>query len=732
MLVVVSAGLVLALSGSVASAGPVWVVYHGNAARTGNDTTEPSFLPLRQAWKAALDGRVYAQPLVVAGRVFAVTENDTVYALDAHDGHVLWQRHVGTPMTNVVAQVGCGNIDPLGITSTPVINATANIAFVVATIQDANQIIHHQLIGLDVTTGAVRVSANADPGGVQNPLYIQQRAGLAMGNGRVYVGYGGYSGDCGSYHGWMVSLTQGGTGKVAFDVTPNTRQGAIWETGGPAIDAGGDLFVGTGNPNPNVATGDYGESVLKFDPTLHLLHNFSNSNATADFDFGTTTPALVGGNMVFEIGKQNIGYLLDAGDLHELQHLTVCPTSEAKGADAFDGSHLYVPCDAGIREVNVDTVNRSMSLGWTGPSTSHAGPPILAGGALWSVDWGNARLYALSATTGATMSGFPIAIDPTPHFAGPSAALGLLLVGTNSGVSAFDGPNGPPPPAFGAPTAVKATPGNARATIRWTAPTNPSGSPVTSYTVTPFIGTTAQTSRVFTSTATTEVVTGLTNATTYTFRVAASTAHGIGPRSAPTAAITVGAPTAPTAPKAASTSTTTTTGSLIVSYTAGANNGATITSFTATCTSSNGGVTKSGAHVGATATPIAVGGVTTTKTYTCVVKATNSRGTSPASSASPPVIVGSPAAPTAPTVTKTSAGSLKVTFTPPASNGASITSYTTTCTSSNGGLTNSATGAASPITVTGLTTTKTYTCTVKAANSRGAGPPSPASAAVTA
>jgi polyvinyl alcohol dehydrogenase (cytochrome) len=538
VLLLVSVALVFALSGSVASAGPVWVVYHGNAARTGNDTSEPALLPLHQAWKAALDGSVYAQPLVVAGRVFAVSENDTVYALDAHDGHVLWHRHVGTPMTNVVSQVGCGNIDPLGITSTPVIDAIRNVVFVVGAIQDANKVIHHQLFGLDVTTGVVRVSANADPGRVQNPLYIQQRAGLALGNGRVYVGYGGYAGDCGPYHGWMVSLTESGGAKVAFDVTPHDGQGAIWETGGPAIDPSGDLLVGTGNNNPHVATGDYGESVLKFDKTLHLLHNFSNSNATADQDFGTTTPALVGGNMVFEIGKQNVGYLLDAGDLHVLHHLTVCPTSEAIGADAFDGSHLYVPCSAGIQEVKIDSVHRSMSLGWTGPSTANSGPPILAGGALWSVDWGLARLYALNAATGATVSGFPIAIDPTPHFAGPSAALGLVLVGTKSGVSAFDGPTGPPPRAFGAPTAVTATPGNTKATLHWTAPTNPSGSPITSYTITPFIGFAAQTRHTFASTATTEIVTGLTNGKTYTFRIAASTAHGTGPQSNPSNAIT--------------------------------------------------------------------------------------------------------------------------------------------------------------------------------------------------
>jgi len=444
---VVLAALVGVLLPTAAFAGPVWLVYHGDAARTGDDRSERSLLPLRSAWKERLNGAVYAQPLVADGRVFAVTEGDTVYALDAHDGHGLWARHLGPPMTNVAAQVGCGDIDPLGITSTPVIDLSTHTIFVVEAVQDRTDVIHHRLVGLDLSTGAVRVSVGADPGHRQNPLYIQQRAGLAIGNGRVYIGYGGYAGDCGPYHGWLVSLDLHGHHKLAFDVTPHDGLGAIWETGGPAIESNGDLFVGTGNNDPHPATHDYGESVLKLDPNLHLLHNFSNSNATADQDFGTTTPALVGNDMVFEVGKQNVGYLLDTRDLHQLQHLTVCPTSEAKGADAFDGKHLYVPCDAGIQEVDINTARRSMSLGWTGPSTSATGPPILAGGALWSVDWGAAQLYALNPATGAELHGFPRAIDQTPHFAAPSAALGLILIGTDTGVIAFEGPSGPPPHA---------------------------------------------------------------------------------------------------------------------------------------------------------------------------------------------------------------------------------------------------------------------------------------------
>ena len=79
-----------------------------------------------------------------------------------------------------------------------------------------------------------------------------------------------------------------------------------------------------------------------------------------------------------------------------------------------------------------------------------------------------------------------------------------------------------PATAPAAPTNVTATAGNASAQVTWTAPSD-GGSPITSYTVTPFIGTTAQTPTTVTGSppATTTTVTGLTNGTAYTFTVSA-------------------------------------------------------------------------------------------------------------------------------------------------------------------------------------------------------------------
>jgi hypothetical protein len=145
--------------------------------------------------------------------------------------------------------------------------------------------------------------------------------------------------------------------------------------------------------------------------------------------------------------------------------------------------------------------------------------------------------------------------------------------------------------------------------------------------------------------------------------------------------------------------------------------------------SSNGGVT--GAKTG-TASPLTVTGLTTAKTYTWTVTATNARGTGLASASSSPVIVGAPKAPTTVKAVRVAAGSLRVSFVAGANNGSAITSYTATCVSSNGGVTGVKTGAASPVTVTGLTTTKTYAWTVRATNARGTGHASGPSAAVSA
>ncbi|MSO86645.1 MAG: hypothetical protein EXQ71_03870 [Acidimicrobiia bacterium] len=95
-------------------------------------------------------------------------------------------------------------------------------------------------------------------------------------------------------------------------------------------------------------------------------------------------------------------------------------------------------------------------------------------------------------------------------------------------MSRISNPVTPAATAPGAPTIGAAVAGAGAATVSWTAPVSDGGSPITGYVVTPYIGYYALAPQTFTSTATTQTVTGLMNGTTYRFRVRAINAVGTG------------------------------------------------------------------------------------------------------------------------------------------------------------------------------------------------------------
>src|SRR5262249_20275233 len=146
-------------------------------------------VPPSSAWSSpALDGAIYGEPLVFANRVIVATENDSLYALDIGDGHVVWgPTHVGTPVPQ--SWLPCGDIFPLGITSTPVIAPSPDTVYAVAEPTTAvTNVVAHALVAVDTTTGAVRWQHTVDPAGIASldRRNHQQRAALALANGRVY------------------------------------------------------------------------------------------------------------------------------------------------------------------------------------------------------------------------------------------------------------------------------------------------------------------------------------------------------------------------------------------------------------------------------------------------------------------------------------------------------------------------------------------------------------------
>ncbi|MDD0812379.1 fibronectin type III domain-containing protein [Curvibacter sp. RS43] len=349
--------------------------------------------------------------------------------------------------------------------------------------------------------------------------------------------------------------------------------------------------------------------------------------------------------------------------------------------------------------------------------------------------------------------------------------------------------------APGAPTSVSATPGNASASVSFTAPGSNGGATITGYTVTASPGGSTTTGAVSPIN-----VTGLTNGTAYTFTVKATNSAGTGVASAASSAVTPR--TVPGAPSGVSATAASTTAS--VSFTAPASNGgATITGYTVT-------VVETGATFVGASSPISVTGLTNGTAYTFTVKATNVAGTGTASAASTAVTPktaqtitfnnpGTQNFGTTPTLSASASSTLPVFFTsattgvctvsgstltfvtagnctinanqggnstiyaapqvqqtftvnaivpgapaaPTATAGDTTASVSFTAPGSNGGAAITGytvtvveigatfVGASSPISVTGLTNGTAYTFTVKATNSVGTGTASAASTVVT-
>ncbi len=283
----------------------------------------------------------------------------------------------------------------------------------------------------------------------------------------------------------------------------------------------------------------------------------------------------------------------------------------------------------------------------------------------------------------------------------------------------------------GAPTGVSAVPGNGQAVVSWTVPASNGGSPLTGYVVTPYIGIVAQSSTSFDATSTARTITGLTNGTSYTFRIAAVNAAGTGEDSGPSAAVTPrtvpGAPTAVSATAGDAQAT--------VSWAAPASNGGSaVTGYVVT--PYVGATAQSSSLFDASATTRTVTGLTNGTAYTFRVAAANVAGTGAASAASVAVTpVTPPGVPGAPTAVTATPGNAQVTvnWTAPASTGGSaITGYVVTPFIGATAQTPAASsGTGTSKVVTGLTNGTAYTFRVAAVNAVGTGTPSAASSAVT-
>jgi hypothetical protein len=283
--------------------------HHGNPTRDGF-YIDPSFTDAAirsmhrdTSFDGTVVGNVYAQPLYVergpGGReaFIVATEQNHVTALDSA-GAVIWDKTFGAPSTS---NLPCGNIRPLGITGTPVIDAaTRTIYFDTMTTPDGNTTHQHKIWAISLDDGSTKPGWPVDFAQVTraSAAHHNQRGALALVNGTLYVPYGGHFGDCDPYKGTVIGVPVSNPA-AARSWSVAGREGGIWATGGLASD-GDAIYAATGNTE-GAAGWAGGEAILKLSagPTFtnQPAEFFAPPNWQAldngDVDLGGANPVLV-------------------------------------------------------------------------------------------------------------------------------------------------------------------------------------------------------------------------------------------------------------------------------------------------------------------------------------------------------------------------------------------------------------------------------------------------------
>jgi hypothetical protein len=261
----------------------------------------------------SLDDQVDAQPLLVPNVtttrglksgsahdvVYAATESNSIYAIDASNGTVLFQTNLGAP---VPAPLGCNNNGPnVGIDGTPVIDRSAGVMYVIAYTLES-QVPTYRIHELnlsdlsDVTPPIVVAASHALTGTTTyafNATYQRQRPGLLEANGNVYAAFGSFCDFSASQsRGWVLGWQTGSLTPLAANRLNDTLASspddfflsAVWMSGfGVAADPAGNVYFVTGNSdysgNTYTGTTNVQESVVKVSADLtQMLSIFTPSN----------------------------------------------------------------------------------------------------------------------------------------------------------------------------------------------------------------------------------------------------------------------------------------------------------------------------------------------------------------------------------------------------------------------------------------------------------------------
>jgi autotransporter-associated beta strand protein len=468
--------------------------YHVDSQSTGANLTETQLTPSNvnfadfgQLYNTALDGEVYAEPLVLTNVtilggpntvgtpgtynsvVFVATQHDSLYAIDAASGAILWQRtfldttnsNDYLPGASSVTTVPSGDtnsfdINPeIGITSTPVIDPSSSIIYVLAktketvggnvyyvqrlhaiNIGDGTDATPSFMIGnttngnTNVTPIYVSGAGDGNVGGVVqfNALREANRPALSLVNGRIYAEWASH-GDNGPYHGWVVEWdvtklkTQGMVLSGVLCTDPNGGEGGIWGGGGgltfdPAETVNGQpaFFFETGNGDPRggnppldgngfPADLNYYESLVKVeaDPTSTATSPNSNGWGLKIVDYFTPYNVNALDDADEDFGSGSPLVLPDSAGIPGHPHLIVAAGKEGT-------IYLLDRDDLGKFNANDDNVLNSVY----NPSTGITTPPVLINGSLSTPAYYHGTLYWVAGYNSNAWS-YVVAPNPAPN-----------------------------------------------------------------------------------------------------------------------------------------------------------------------------------------------------------------------------------------------------------------------------------------------------------------------------
>lgn len=479
----------------------------GNVQETLLTPTNVNSAHFGKLFSQPVDGAIVGQALYlpnlsipnkgVHNVVYVATMNDTVYAFDAdHNTGTssvpLWKTRVlvsGSTPVPITIQGGGGvtGWTQVGVVSTPVIDASTGIIYVVAK-DYLNGVVNNRLWGLSVTTGAVKfnpvlIAASFTSGGKTYKFYNRtqvNRPALLLSFGVIYIAFGS-NGVNGAEQGWVIAYSAATTTspapqfRGAFDDEPGRYTAAIWQKGaGPSADSAGNVYVETGD-GPVVAGINFGQSVLRLKragTSLTLGDWFTPLDWTYLYshDLDLNDSVLILPNqpglhpyLAIAVGKEGTLYILDRANMGHL--CSTCTSSNTQILQELPhavgnetGSLVYWNGEVYSSGVGTPMMAWSLSNGLlsTTPvakSLKVAGghSPVLsangtAKGILWQLQGsGSATNYALQAFDAVTLERIYDAaqnaardsLPAFPHFAQLMEVNGKVYVGTNSSLVVF-------------------------------------------------------------------------------------------------------------------------------------------------------------------------------------------------------------------------------------------------------------------------------------------------------